>query len=171
VSVPDAVELGTIVGVFGVAGEVRVHLHNPTSDLLREPRTVILVSPSGATRRARVSVRPGAGKRILGRVEGVEDRDAAAALTGTQVWIPIADLPPEEDGDIYVHRLLGAEVRVGDRVVGELLEIHDRGPTPILEISTGGRDSAFVPLIDEFVEALLPLERRVVLREGALEEP
>src|SRR5690606_21955366 len=127
--------------------------------LLREPRSVILEGPGGARRRATVSVRPGAGKRILARLEGVADREAAAALTGTKVLIPVAELPPEEEGEIYVHRLLGAEVRIGDRVVGELVEVHDRGPTPILEIRTGGRDAAFVPLRDEFVEALRPEER------------
>lgn len=167
----DTVELGAIVGVFGVTGEVRVHLHNPSSALLREPRSVILEAPGKPARRAVVSVRPGAGKRILGRVAGVEDRDAAAALTGTRILLPVAELPPEDEGEVYVHRLLGAQVRIGDRVVGELVDVHDQGPTVILEVATGGREPTFVPLVDEFVEALRPDERLVLLREGALEEP
>ena len=42
----DEVELGRIVGVFGVRGEVRVHLHNREgSVLLDDPWDVILVPP------------------------------------------------------------------------------------------------------------------------------
>lgn len=163
------IELGSVVGVFGVAGEVRVHLHNPGSRLLREPTTVTLIGPDGSTRRARLSVRSGAGKRILGRIEGVGDRDAAAALMGWRFGVGAGELPPEDDGEIYVHRLLGAEVVLEGQVIGTLEEIHDEGPTPILELSVGGQ-IAFVPLLDEFVDELLPDERRITLRKGALVE-
>ncbi len=167
----DVVELGSIVGVFGVTGEVRVHLHNPSSPLLRAPRSVILQPPGGPSRRAVLSVRPGAGKRILGRIEGLEDREVAATLTGTRILVPVSELPPEDEGEIYVHRLIGSQVRIGDAVVGELVQVHDTGPTVILEITTGGRENTFVPYLDEFVEALRPDEHLVLLREGALDEP
>lgn len=158
-----------MIGVFGVAGEVRVHLHNPGSTLLRAPRSLILVSPDGDRRPIRMSVRSGAGKRFLGRVEGVDDRDAAGALQGCRFAIPAAELPPEGDGEIYVHRLLGAEVLMEGASVGTLREIHDQGPIPLLEIAHGA-EVAFVPLTEEFVERLSPDERRVWLRPGALVE-
>ncbi|MCA9490941.1 MAG: 16S rRNA processing protein RimM [Myxococcales bacterium] len=167
---PDAlIELGSVVGVFGVAGEVRVHLHNPGSTLLRQPTVVTLIGPDDSSRRVRLSVRSGAGKRILGRFDGVSDRDAAAALMGSRFGVGADELPPEEDGEIYVHRLLGAEVVLDGQVIGTLKEIHDEGPTPILEITIGGQ-VAFVPLLDEFVDELLPDERRITLRPGALVE-
>ncbi|MCB9686783.1 MAG: 16S rRNA processing protein RimM [Alphaproteobacteria bacterium] len=163
------IELGSIVGVFGVAGEVRVHLHNPSSHLLREPTLVTLIAPDGSSRSVRLSVRSGAGKRILGRLDGVTDRDGAAALMGYRFGVSADALPPEGDGEIYVHRLLGADVVLDGQVIGTLREIHDDGPTPILEVTIGSQ-VAFVPLLDEFVDELLPDERRITLRPGALVE-
>ena len=59
----DRVELGEVVGVFGVWGEVRLFLANPASDTLHQSRTVVLVMPDGVERPVRMVVRPGAGKR------------------------------------------------------------------------------------------------------------
>ena len=51
----DELELGSLMGAFGVRGEVRVWLHHPESDLLATPREVVLVAPDGSRRRARGS--------------------------------------------------------------------------------------------------------------------
>ena len=45
---PDEVSLGWIVGVFGVRGEVRLHLHNRSSQLLRGGQMVDLLGVSNA---------------------------------------------------------------------------------------------------------------------------
>ncbi|HNC96654.1 MAG TPA: hypothetical protein PKW90_11050, partial [Myxococcota bacterium] len=69
---PGEVVLGEISGVFGIRGELRIFLHYRESDTLRTERSVILVSPEGQRRDVQMIVRPGAGKRILAKVRGVE---------------------------------------------------------------------------------------------------
>ena len=46
----EEVPLGHVVGIFGVTGEVRLHLYNRESDLLRVSRLVSLTSPQGERR-------------------------------------------------------------------------------------------------------------------------
>ncbi len=120
----DRIELGSVVGVFGVRGEVRLHLHNREASVLEEPRPVVLVSPEGVERGAVVSVRPGAGKRILGRVNGVTTPEEAAQLIGYAVFIDRAELPEPDDGEFYVADLLGLSVEdEAGTVLGTLVDV------------------------------------------------
>ncbi|MBM4367885.1 MAG: 16S rRNA processing protein RimM [Deltaproteobacteria bacterium] len=106
----ELIELGSVVGIFGVRGEVRLHLHNREDSVLDEPREVILRGPDEQERVATVSARPGAGKRIIGRVAGVGNPDEAAALVGWTVHIDRDALPPTAEGEFYVADLLGLPV-------------------------------------------------------------
>lgn len=165
----DELDLGFVSGVFGTGGEVRLHLHNPDSDLLRAPREVVLVAPDGARRQVTLSARPGAGRRILGRIAGVEDRGAAADLMGHRVRIAKDALPPVAPGEVYVWQLEGLEVRVGGAPAGTVAQVHRAGPVDVLEIDTGG-EPAFVPVVGGNVERV-DLDAGVVhLAPGVLDE-
>jgi 16S rRNA processing protein RimM len=112
----DRIELGSVVGVFGVRGEVRLYLHNPDDSVLAEPRKVILAQ-DGTEREALVSVRPGAGRRIIGKVEGVTTPEAAAELIGAAVLIARSELPPAGADEFYVADLIGLTVEDADGTV------------------------------------------------------
>jgi 16S rRNA processing protein RimM len=163
------IELGFVSGVFGFRGEVRLHLHNPDSDLLRQPREVVLVAPDGVRRPARMSARPGAGRRILGRIDGVRDEHEAGALKDHRVVMARDALPATGAGEFYVADLVGAAVEAGERR-GTVTDIHHAGPVDILEVDVGTREPVFVPLLDGVVLAV-DLDARVVrLAADALDE-
>lgn len=135
----DEVELGKVVGVFGVRGELRVFLHNPESSiLLGGPSSVMLILPDGARRTARLTCRKGAGKRILGRLDGLEDRDEAAAMKGTRIVVPRASLPAPDEGEFYVADLQGLAVVVAERRVGHVVDVHHTAAGDLLELDIGG---------------------------------
>lgn len=163
-------ELGSVVGVFGVRGEVRVFLHNRDTSLFDQPRDVILLAPSGQRHGARLSIRSGAGKRILGRFAGVEDRDLAASLKGWKLLFPESELPDLEDDEFYVYQIEGATAYVGDRVVGKVARVHSTETLDILEIHGDG-EPFFVPCVEEFVSELVGAAGVVRLTPEALEEP
>ena len=163
------IELGFVSGVFGFRGEVRLHLHNPQSDLLRNERQVVLVAPDGARRAVTMSARPGAGKRILGRIAGITDEHMAARLRDFRIVLARDALPETDEGEFYVADLLGLAVEAGERK-GTVTEIHHAGPVDILEVDVGGKEPVFVPLVDGVVQAV-DLEAGVVrLAPGALDE-
>jgi 16S rRNA processing protein RimM len=165
----EDVELGFVSGVFGFRGEVRLHLHNPSSDLLRTPRAVVLVAPDGSRRTVTMSARPGAGKRVLGRIAGVTDEHQAAALKDFRVLIPRDALPAPEEGEFYVADLVGLAVEAGDRR-GTIREIHQAGPVDVLEVEVGGKEPVFVPLVEGTVVDV-DLDGGIVrLAEGSLDD-
>lgn len=163
----DLLELGWISGVFGVRGEVKVHLHNPDSDWLTKPREVALEDDAGARRTVRLTLRRGAGKRWLGRVEGLEDRDEAAAMQGLRILVDPGVLPKPKSGEFYVHAVEGLPVRVGDAVIGTLEQVHATDHVDIFEI-VGEDEVWFVPCISENIVSIDPANGEVVLTEAAI---
>jgi 16S rRNA processing protein RimM len=153
----DELEFGEIVGVFGVHGDVRLHLHHRESTLLNSGLEVILVDPSGQRWLTTIRTREGAGKRVIGRLSTSLTREEASGLKGWRVRVRTADLPPLEPGEFWVWQVLGARVWVGDEVVGRVREVHATGPVEVFEVSVpGSSDPVFVPAIEEHVAEVVP---------------
>jgi len=125
-----------VSGVFGVKGEVRVHLHNRESTFLGVERAVVLIAPTGARYGASLRCRAGAGKRVLGRLSEVVGREAAAALKDFRIAVKHSELPALEDGEFYVWRVIGLPVFTDQGEVGVVSEVHASGPLDIFEIKT-----------------------------------
>jgi 16S rRNA processing protein RimM len=89
----------------------------------------------------------------LARIEGVADRDAAARLTGTKLYVPRAALPaPEEEDEFYLSDLEGlrAETEAGASL-GTVLAVEDHGAGAFLVLS--GPPERLVP----FTRAAVPV--------------
>jgi 16S rRNA processing protein RimM len=166
----DEVELGSVIGVFSFKGEVRVHLHNPDSELLRQERRVTLTAPDGRRTPATLSVRSGAGQRILGRIAGVDTEEQARALQGYKISISKEELPELESDEYYVWQLQGASVWIGEELVGQVVDVQSPGPTDVLVIERPDGQLTFVPALREFVARVDIAAARVELVAGALDE-
>lgn len=161
-------ELGYVSGVFGVRGEVRLFLHNRESDLLSRPRMVTLVSPKGELRSVELRARPGAGKRIIGRITGLSERSAVEPLVDWRIRIGSNELPELDDDEFYVHQVLGAQVIVGDDVVGEVKTVHESGPHTVFEVRLTGGGTGYVPALETHLLELDLENRRLIVAPGAL---
>ena len=72
---PNYVCLGYISGIFGTRGEVRVFLYNPQSETLKNKKKVLLIDEIGKRQERFLRVRSGAGKKIIGTLQGLADRE------------------------------------------------------------------------------------------------
>lgn len=152
---------------FGYHGELRLFLHNPDdSVLLRGPQSVILALPDGARREVRLVARPGAGRRVLGRIDGVETEEQAQALQQAEILIRRADLPRLEEGVWYHHDLLGTPVRTASgRPLGRVAEIHSQGGTDVWVLRGAGPER-YLPALRALLLEVLPGEQIVVADEA-----
>lgn len=141
--------LGEIGRPHGVRGLVRLHAF--TAD----PKAIggygRLTDATGA-RAFAVTPLPGG----LAKVEGVEDRDAAARLTGTKLYIERDRLPPPEDPEEFLLcdlEGLRAEGEDGS-ALGTVRAVEDYGGGPFLVIQGQGPERlvpftrAAVPVVD-----------------------
>ena len=103
--------LGRIRGAFGVRGEVKLESFTEPADAIFRYQPWWLRGAQGAGREmtgARGRLTP---KGVVARLPGVEDRDAAEALLGTEIWVARAALPPPKPGEYYWIDLEGLRVR------------------------------------------------------------
>jgi 16S rRNA processing protein RimM len=87
------------------------------------------------------------GKGVVARLDGVDDRDAATALVGTEIWVPRDALPKPRQGEYYWADLEGLAVRTVDGVdLGRVSHLFATGANDVMVVQ-GGRERLipFVP--------------------------
>ncbi len=144
--------LGRIVGAHGVRGIVRIKSHTANPDDLTAYGAL---SDEAGTQRLTVTVTGHVKGLVLARVEGIDDRDAAEALRGTDLYVPRAALPPTEGEEYYHVDLLGLRAESEDgTALGRVSAVHDHGAGPIVEIQPPDGPSTLVPFTREHVPAI-----------------
>ncbi len=159
----EIVPLGKVVAGHGVRGLARVKSFAPRSPALEAADHAFLVDAAGRRHRFEiVECRPHKGVYLVG-FEGIESLDALLPWIGSAVEIPLAELPPPGEGEIYHHEAIGLEVRLPDgRRVGTVTAVE----------SMPGNDCWVVRLVpdaegearDCLVPAVAPILSRVDLR-------
>lgn len=152
---PARVLVGVIGAPHGVRGELRVKSY--TEDPLALARYSPLETEDGARSFRVAAARLLKDDMVVMRLDGVDGRDAAAALTHTRLYVPRERLPAPEDDAFYQADLIGLSVEdMAGTPIGRVVAIVDFGAGDILEIappSGGARihlpfTRAFVPEID-----------------------
>ena len=187
------VAVARVAKAHGIRGELCMDIHADSPLLFVAGGTLFLVLPAAATGRdSGRPPRPGAGRprpyvvamvrenngRLIVALEGVADRNAAEALRGAEVLISEADLPPPDEGEEYLHRLLGAQVRLADEsVVGVFEAILDTPGQLTWVIRAGNGREVLFPAVPEFIlgldadAGLIHIDPPPGLLELYLEEP
>ena len=102
--------LGRFHGAFGVKGEVKLESFTAPPETILRYQPWLLRDAQGRERTlsgARGRTTP---KGIVATIPGIEDRDAADATRGTEVWVPRSTLPPPKPGEYYWVDLEGLRV-------------------------------------------------------------
>jgi len=135
------VELGRIGAPFGVKGWTHVDSYtDPPEALLDYPNWVLRLA-SGQRMPRQLIEGEARGERLVARLEGVEDRDAAAQLTGATVEVKRAELPPPGRRQYYRADLIGLTVRNLEGVVlGQVAQFVDAPTAPVMVVRDGGRE-------------------------------
>jgi 16S rRNA processing protein RimM len=136
------VELGRIGAPFGVKGWTHVDSYtDPPEGLFDYPQWVLRLA-SGERIKRRVAEGHTQGQRLVARLESVEDRDAAAALTGAVIEVQRAQLPPPGERQYYQADLIGLTVKnLEGRLLGKVEQFVDAPGGPVMVVKdAAGRE-------------------------------
>ena len=102
--------MGRIHGAFGVRGELKLESFSDPPEAILGYRPLTLRTAQGQERELEGARGRASPKGIVLRLPGVEDRDAAEALRGAELYVPRSALPPPAPGEYYWVDLEGLRV-------------------------------------------------------------
>ncbi|MFT4257720.1 MAG: ribosome maturation factor RimM [Pseudoxanthomonas sp.] len=146
--------LGRVAGAFGVRGQLKLESWTqPRAAILRyQPWT--LRDAAGGERELTGARGRDSGKHLIADFPGVEDRDAAEALRGTEIYVPRSALPPPKPGEYYWVDLEGLRVVNVEGVdFGTVSHLFSTGANDVLVVR--GDRERLVPFVEpDYVKAV-----------------
>lgn len=154
-------EIGKIVGVQGLKGEVRVYPNTDFPERFEQPGKRWLLRP-GASQPEPIDLKTGRyleGKGLyVVRFAGIGDRDQADALRESRILVQADDRPSLEEGEFHVADLLGLAVydQATQQRIGIVTEVFPAG-NDLLEVELAEEGDTSVKVLIPFVEAIVPI--------------
>ena len=142
--------VGTVAGVHGNDGRLRVALESDNPDRFRAGSVLRIGARRLTVRRA--SAVPGGA--LLVKLDGLDSREEAAKLTHELVLVPVADVPAAPPGTYYHYQLLGMDVVTPDgQPLGRLREVLITGANDVYVVATEDSE-LLVPALADVVVAV-----------------
>ena len=147
--------VGRIVGLHGVQGGLKI-------ESWTEPRTQIFKYQPWLLEKAPGEVREVAGikghpqgKGLVCQLPGVDDRDAAAALVGQDIYVARELLPPPGKDEYYWVDLEGLEVVTTEGVVlGRVSHLFATGANDVVVVRDGTRERLVLFIQGSYVRSV-----------------
>jgi 16S rRNA processing protein RimM len=150
------VELGKLVGVWGVKGWVKLHSYTRNRADISQYKTWYLQKPGSKgdpTPIAVLNCRE-QGQGMVVQFDDVNDRDQAMAMSGQMIFVKQSDLPKLPKGEFYWQQLIGLTVKNETVTIGKVSSILETGANDVLVCKNANEGKA---------DVLIPYNNDVVL--------
>ena len=144
--------VGAIAGAHGVRGLVRL------KSFTERPEDITAYGPltdASGERCFEVSLTGRARDALIARIAGVADREQAAALRGTRLYVARTALPKPGAEEFYHADLIGLRAEATDgAALGRVSAVHTFGGGDVLEIVPEAGETILVPFTRQAVPAV-----------------
>ena len=157
--------MGRVAAPFAVSGWVKVQVFTERADGLLGYRRWWL-RRDGRWQEMQVEEAAVHGRVVIARLEGCADREAAAALRGSDIAVPRAVLPRSGEGEYYWADLEGLRVRnQGGEDLGRVSGLLDSGGNQVLVVR--GERERLIPFVSAVVKSVDLARGDIVVDWGA----
>jgi 16S rRNA processing protein RimM len=167
----DLVLIARAVKPHGLKGEVVAELLTDFPERFEDLDEVVLVSPKGEQKPGELEDFWFQKDRVVLKLAGCDDVDAAKELVGYEFAVPESDRVQLEEDEFYDWELEGCLVKVGDKSIGQVLSVMKTGGAEILVVSDESGNEKLVPLAASIVVAIDPAAKTIIVDppEGLLD--
>ena len=189
----DAVEVGRVLGAWGIKGGIRVMPFAKDPQALFSSIRWFIRPPEGP--QVVLSTRPGAyppvlriisskeqGDSVVATAQELPDRNAAEAMKGARIYIARSNFPTVGDGEYYWIDLIGLDVvnRAGE-ALGTVLGLIDTGAHSVLRLrrpevevvlgaeapeTAADESERLIPFVRAFIDGVDLAARRITVDWG-----
>ncbi len=155
------VEVGRVIGAFGVSGALKVEpWAGPEASVLNDVQRWRLTGRDGLVRdldvRA-VTIRPDA---LIAELDPAPTREDVLGWKGATLSVLRSAFPPAADDEYYWSDLIGCDVfDTSGQPLGPVTDVQEFGAGPLLRV--GGR--MLIPFIEPYVVTVVIASRRIVV--------
>ena len=166
----DAVEVGRILGAWGIKGALKVKAFAADPQALFSSKRwfiaagedqVLPLATSRSARSSRSMLRITSareqGELVVAAVEDIADRNAAEALAGMHIFVSRQSFPTPTDDEFYWVDLIGLAVVNREGVaMGQVVGLLETGPHCVLRLKpqAEGAEERLVPFVNAYVDGV-----------------
>lgn len=161
----DAVEVGRILGAWGIKGGIKVKPFAADPQALFSSKRWY-IRPSDTPRPVIANATPlppllrvlqarEHGDGVVATAQEIPDRNAAEALQGARIFISRASFPTPDDGEFYWVDLIGLAVSNREGVLlGPVVGLLETGPHCVLRVQPADAkaDEVLIPFVEAYVD-------------------
>ena len=152
------VELGRVIGAFGIKGWIRLRSNTEPPEKILKYRTWQL-----AGREWKVVEGHAQAGAVVASLEGLTDRDDAAALEGETIGVSRSVLPKAKKGEFYWTDVLGSEVvSTTGASLGRLESLTSNGAQDVMVVQ-GERERLIPFVVGPIVIGVDPQSKRILV--------
>lgn len=176
----DAIEVGRVLGAWGVKGWIRIQPFSRDPKALFSSRRWFVRPPQADGPRPvpatgvpalppllRITHSKEHGDGVVAAAQELPDRSAAEAMRGARIFIARSSFPTAGDGEYYWIDLIGlAVVNREGLALGTVRELLSTGPQTVLVIDyeEGGKaQERMIPFVSHFVDKVELPEKRITV--------
>lgn len=166
----DAVEVGRILGPWGIKGGFKVQAFATDPQALFSTKRWFLRAPEDRPLRPlpvppallRIVQAREQASWIVATADEVPDREAAEALKGARVFIARSSFPSAGSDEYYWVDLLGCEVQNREgALLGCVADLIDTGAHSVLRVQDGDAPERLIPFVAAYVDDVDLAARRI----------
>jgi 16S rRNA processing protein RimM len=162
----DAVEVGVVLGAWGIKGGFKLQPHAADPQALFASKRWWLRDGQGTPRLLKIVQAREQGDTIVASAQDIPDRNAAEALRGSRVFVARASFPSPGDDEFYWVDLIGLDVVNRDSAaLGRVADLIDTGAHSVLRV-VEGESERLIPFVATYVDDVDLAARRIVVDWG-----
>ena len=180
----DAIEVGVVLGAWGIKGGIRVRPFSRDPEALFASRRWFLRPPEGKPGPRAPSAWPAMlhitgskpqGDSVVATAQELPDRNAAEALQGARIFIARSSFPTAGAGEYYRIDLIGlAVINREGQPLGSVVGLIDTGAHSVLQLrrpdaaegATGEATERLIPFVAAYIDDVNLAERRITVDWG-----
>lgn len=146
---PAFLAVGRFRKPHGIKGEILMDVVTDFPERLK-PGLWLLVGPS--QKRMKIKSVRWHDRSMLLAFSGYKTPEEIGEFRNLEVYVPVEDLPPLEEGEYYHHQLIGLKVfKEDEKLIGTVREILETGSNDVLVVLPESGADVLIPLIESTI--------------------